>query len=102
MRRTDGSPALANGRSDRSRAVGQVPAQVVAIVIGFAAPTCANDRLSDPFGNYTVEMNEEAYLFGVWKYPLETKCCSTGPTFTFALNLTTNLTTPIVRQYPRS
>src|SRR5215475_2937686 len=36
---------------------------VVAIVVGFAAPTCA----SDPFGNYTVEMNEEAYLFGVWE-----------------------------------
>ena len=40
---------------------------VVAIVVGFAAPTCANDRPSDPFGNYTVEMNEEAYLFGVWE-----------------------------------
>jgi hypothetical protein len=37
---------------------------VVAIVVGFAAPTCANDRPSDPFGNYTVELNEEAYLFG--------------------------------------
>ena len=40
---------------------------VVAIVVGFAAPTCANDRPSDPFGNYTVQMNEEAYLFGVWE-----------------------------------
>ena len=29
---------------------------VVAIVVGFAAPTCANDRPSDPFGNYTVEL----------------------------------------------
>jgi predicted transglutaminase-like cysteine proteinase len=40
---------------------------VIAIVVGFAAPTCANDRPSDPFGNYTVEMNEEAYLFGIWE-----------------------------------
>ena len=40
---------------------------VVAIVVGFAPPTCANDRPSDPFGSYTVEMNEEAYLFGVWE-----------------------------------
>src|SRR5260221_7433712 len=40
---------------------------VVAIVVGLAAPTCANDRPSDPFGNYTVEMNEEAYLFGIWE-----------------------------------
>jgi predicted transglutaminase-like cysteine proteinase len=40
---------------------------VIAIVVGFAAPTCANDRPSDPFGNYTVELNEEAYLFGIWE-----------------------------------
>ena len=40
---------------------------VVAIVVGFAPPTRANDRPSDPFGDYTVEMNEEAYLFGVWE-----------------------------------
>jgi hypothetical protein len=32
---------------------------VVAIVVGFTAPTCANDRPSDPFGNYTVELNEQ-------------------------------------------
>ena len=37
---------------------------VVAIVVGFAASTCANDRPSDPFGKHTVELNEEAYLFG--------------------------------------
>jgi len=41
---------------------------VVAIVVGLAAPTCANDRPSDPFGNYTVEVNKEAYLFGIWEY----------------------------------
>jgi len=40
---------------------------VVAIMVGFAAPTCANDRPSDPFGNYTVELNKEAYLFGIWE-----------------------------------
>ena len=32
---------------------------VVAIVVGFAAPTCANDRPSDPFGNQTIELNKE-------------------------------------------
>ena len=32
---------------------------VVSIVVGFAAPTCANDRPSDPFGNYTVDLNEQ-------------------------------------------
>ena len=41
---------------------------VVAIMVGFTVPTCANDRPSDPFGNYTVEMNKEAYLFGIWEY----------------------------------
>ena len=37
-------------------------------MVGFTVPTCANDRPSDPFGNYTVEMNKEAYLFGIWEY----------------------------------
>ena len=43
---------------------------VVAIVVGFAAPTCANDRSSDPFGNYTINLLINAapgYLTG----PLE-------------------------------
>jgi hypothetical protein len=40
---------------------------IVAIVVGLAAPTWADDRPSDPFGNHTVELNEEAYLFGVWE-----------------------------------
>ncbi len=39
---------------------------VVAIVIGFAAPTSANDRPSDPFGNHTVELNKEARLVEIW------------------------------------
>ena len=41
---------------------------VVAIVVGLAVPTCANDRPSDPFGNYTVELNKESYLFGIWEF----------------------------------
>ena len=71
---------------------------VVAIVVGFAAPICANDRPSDPFGNYTVQMNEEAYLFGV---SLRDQVLLDRAHF-HALNLTTNPTTPIARQYPRS
>jgi predicted transglutaminase-like cysteine proteinase len=39
----------------------------VAIMVGFAAPTCANDRPSDPFGNHTIELNEEARLFEIWE-----------------------------------
>jgi len=40
---------------------------VVAIVVGFAVPTCANDRPSDPFGNHTIELNKEAPLVEMWE-----------------------------------
>jgi predicted transglutaminase-like cysteine proteinase len=40
---------------------------VVAIVVGFAAPTSANDRPSDPFGNHTIELNKEAPLVEIWE-----------------------------------
>ena len=40
---------------------------VVAIVVGFAAPTCANDRPSDPFGNDTIELNKETPLVEMWE-----------------------------------
>ena len=40
---------------------------VVAIVVGLAAPTCANDRPSDPFANDTVELNNEAPLVEIWE-----------------------------------
>jgi predicted transglutaminase-like cysteine proteinase len=40
---------------------------VVAIVVGFAPPTWANDRPSDPFGNHTVELNNGAPLFEMWE-----------------------------------
>src|SRR5262249_23443841 len=40
---------------------------VVAIVVGFAAPTCANDRPSDPFGNHAIELNKEAPLVEMWE-----------------------------------
>jgi predicted transglutaminase-like cysteine proteinase len=40
---------------------------VVAIVVGFAAPTCANDRPSDPFGNHTIELNRDAPLVEIWE-----------------------------------
>jgi predicted transglutaminase-like cysteine proteinase len=40
---------------------------VVAIVIGFTAPTLTDDRPSDPFGNHTVELDKDAALFAVWE-----------------------------------
>jgi predicted transglutaminase-like cysteine proteinase len=42
-------------------------ATVVAIVVGLAAPTSADDRPSDPFGNHTIELDKEATLFAVWE-----------------------------------
>jgi predicted transglutaminase-like cysteine proteinase len=41
---------------------------VIAFVVGFSTPTSANDRPSDPFGNHTIELNNEAPLFEVWKF----------------------------------
>src|SRR5262245_18322713 len=40
---------------------------VVAIVVGFAAPTCANHRPSDPFGNHTIELNKDTPLVEMWE-----------------------------------
>ena len=40
---------------------------VVAIVVGLAASTSANDRPSDPFGNHTIELNKEAPLVEMWE-----------------------------------
>jgi predicted transglutaminase-like cysteine proteinase len=43
-------------------------ATVVAIVVSFALPVCADDRPSDPFGNHTIEINnKEAPLVGIWE-----------------------------------
>ena len=39
----------------------------VAIVVGFAVPTCADDRPSDPFGNHTIELNKETPLVEIWE-----------------------------------
>ena len=40
---------------------------VVAIVVGFAGPTSADDRPSDPFGNHTIELDKDTPLFGIWE-----------------------------------
>ena len=74
---------------------------VVAIVVGLAAPTWANDRPSDPFGNHTVEMNEGAYLFGIWE-SLRDQVLLDKAHFHSCIESNNELTTPIVRQYPRS
>src|SRR5215470_3065371 len=74
---------------------------IVAIVVGLAAPTWADDRPSDPFGNHTVELNEEAYLFGVWE-SLRDQVLLDRAHFHLCIESTTNLTIPIVQQCPRS
>jgi hypothetical protein len=40
---------------------------VITIVVGFAVPTSADDRPSDPFGNYAIELDKEAPLFAIWE-----------------------------------
>ena len=40
---------------------------VVAIVLSFAVPTSADDRPSDPFGDHTIELNNEAPLVEMWE-----------------------------------
>jgi predicted transglutaminase-like cysteine proteinase len=40
---------------------------VVVVVVGFAMPTSADERPSDPFGNHTIEINDkDAPLVGIW------------------------------------
>jgi predicted transglutaminase-like cysteine proteinase len=40
---------------------------VLAIVVGFAVPTSADERPSDPFGNHTIDLDKEATLFAIWE-----------------------------------
>jgi predicted transglutaminase-like cysteine proteinase len=40
---------------------------IVAILLGLSAPSLANDRPSDPFGNHTIELNNEAPLVETWE-----------------------------------
>src|SRR5262249_50085326 len=43
---------------------------VVTLVVGFAVPTSADDRPSDPFGNHTAELTNEnngAPLVEIWE-----------------------------------
>jgi predicted transglutaminase-like cysteine proteinase len=42
-------------------------AVVVAIVVPFVVPACADDRPWDPFGNHTIELNNESQLFAIWE-----------------------------------
>ena len=49
---------------------GAVFATIVATVVGFAVPTSAHDRPSDPFGNHTIEVTNEnngAPLVAIWE-----------------------------------
>ena len=39
---------------------------VIAVVVGFASPASADERPSDPFENYTTEINKDAPLVRVW------------------------------------
>ena len=45
-----------------------VLATAVAIIVGFAASACADDRPSDPFGSNTFELNSDAPLFPIWEF----------------------------------
>ena len=40
---------------------------VLVFAVGFAVPTCADERPSDPFGNYTTELNRDAPLVRIWE-----------------------------------
>jgi hypothetical protein len=42
-------------------------ATVVAVVVGFFSPASADERPSDPFGNYTTEINKDAPLVRIWE-----------------------------------
>ena len=42
---------------------------VFAIVVGLAVPTSADDRPSDPFGNHTIELDNEAPLVEIMEIP---------------------------------
>ena len=44
-----------------------VLAGVVSVVIGGAVAAAAHDRPSDPFGNHTIELNDESPLVAVWE-----------------------------------
>jgi len=39
----------------------------LAVVVGLVLPARADERLSDPFGNSTTELNKDAPLVGIWK-----------------------------------
>jgi predicted transglutaminase-like cysteine proteinase len=41
---------------------------VTAIIVGFALPSPANERPSDPFGNHTIELHDEVGFVSVWKF----------------------------------
>ena len=40
---------------------------VVAVAVGFASPNAADERPADPFGNHTIELDDEARLVATWK-----------------------------------
>jgi predicted transglutaminase-like cysteine proteinase len=41
---------------------------VTAVIAGFGLPSAANERPSDPFGNHTIELGDNARLIAVWKF----------------------------------
>src|SRR5260221_11070966 len=41
---------------------------VLALAVGYAMPSRADDRPHDPFGNHTIELNSEAPVFAIWQF----------------------------------
>ena len=40
---------------------------LLAILVGLAVPARADERPTDPFGNYTTDLNKDAPLVSIWK-----------------------------------
>jgi predicted transglutaminase-like cysteine proteinase len=47
--------------------MGRLATAAFAVLVGFAPPAFAEERPSDPFGNYTVEVGEKTDLVATWE-----------------------------------
>jgi predicted transglutaminase-like cysteine proteinase len=61
-----GGVAAAWPLAARAQQTEQMRRMLLPALAGCAVPSLANDRPSDPFGNHTIELNNEAPLVDVW------------------------------------